>query len=159
MTAFNIIILIVGSVLVISGIAATESDNVILVTALAGVARAVPHADANVQALGIVMAIFGLLAIVSILPSVSLPIRLIMLIPQQIICALQLWSVSHTIMIGTYPDGYTPPHDSCWLLGGHGSCFILADQSLTFIVALVHTIFIIKLVAHPEVYMHDPKMV
>jgi len=85
---------------------------------------------------GVFLAAFGASAILAILLSkhLSLKIRILMVTPQQFVQIAQFISISLAVWSGTYPDGYTPV--------GRGA-FIFFDQLGVLLLSIYHTLWMI----------------
>lgn len=63
--------------------------------------------------------------------------RTILFIPQQILLAFHVFSISKSLITGEYPDGYIPQG---------GGWFVLADQIWAWVLAVSHSVWLAALV-------------
>lgn len=76
-------------------------------------------------------------AVFSIVARVSKnPLAWVLVIPQQAVLFLQAWGALNAVLLGQYPDGYTPIPDDLW----SSRWFILGDQILIIILGVWHTV-------------------
>lgn len=147
----------VGIIHVLVGLLVIAAPEALMVSSLAGLNRIAPVHD--IPLAGIILCVIGFLAILAAaIPKITLPLRLAMVVPQQMVLLLQLWSVVITINTGSYPDGYTPLGGQCSFLFDWGSCFIFADQIAWLFLGLAHTWHIGRLIARPQEYLDSPDL-
>lgn len=149
--------LLIGVVMVFCGVAVVQTPEAAKVSALAGLVRLTPH-DIDTDMLGMVLISCGSLAVLSAsLCTVMLAVRILLLIPMQIVIVVQQWSIGFAILTGTYPDGYVPMGGRCSMLFNIGSCFIFTDQLITFTVLYVFTCLFLWTVFNPGPYLRGTK--
>ena len=149
------IIVIVGWIHMIVGLAVVLDPGALLVSSLAGLSRLAPVPTESAQVFGVALFIFGLLAYVSTKVSATLVAKFCMIMPQQLVLCVQVVSITSTIMLGIYPDGYAPK-GAC-LVFEAGSCFILADQAAWLILGILHTIKLFKVILWPRDYIENAR--
>jgi hypothetical protein len=114
---------LVGIAHIICGIAVLVDPVALNVTPLAALA----NMD-NPLLAGVMLIVVGILAVLAC--NMAFAMNVLMLLPQQALLILQIWSISAVLITGQYPDGYLP---------SGGSWFILTDQIWPWLLTVSHS--------------------
>jgi hypothetical protein len=114
---------LVGIAHIICGIAVLVDPVALNVTPLAALA----NMD-NPLLAGLMLIAVGILAVIAC--NMAFAMNVLMLLPQQALLILQIWSISAVLITGQYPDGYLP---------SGGSWFILTDQIWPWLLTVSHS--------------------
>jgi hypothetical protein len=124
---------IVGLAHIVCGIAAIYQPGTLVVTQLNGLSDMVAYLGYQSAVGGYILLFVGALAIYAMRTQFALKVTL--LLPQQFLLCLQMWSISVVLATGVYPDGHIP-------LGG--PWFILTDQIWAWLLTCSHSVFLAK---------------
>lgn len=119
---------LVGIAHIICGLTAIWQPGTLNVTQLAGFNNFVIASGLPLNAGGWILLFVGALAVVASYGRFALHVTL--LLPQQFLLCLQIWSISQVLITGVYPDGYIP-------VGG--PWFILTDQIWAWLLIVSHS--------------------
>ena len=122
---------IVGIAHIICGIAAIYVPDVLDVSPMAGLHDLIALAGWPSYAGGLVLLIVGSLAVFA--SGMRFVWHVTLLMPQQFLLTLQVWSISVALVTGVYPDGYVP-------IGG--PWFILTDQIWAWMLTVSHSVWL-----------------
>jgi hypothetical protein len=114
---------LVGIAHIICGIAVLVDPVALNVTPLAALAGM-----DNPLLAGVMLIVVGILAVLAC--NMAFAMNVLMLLPQQALLILQIWSISAVLITGQYPDGYLP---------SGGSWFILTDQIWPWLLTVSHS--------------------
>jgi hypothetical protein len=114
---------LVGIAHIICGIAVLVDPVALNVTPLAALASM-----DNPLLAGVMLIVVGILAVLAC--NMAFAMNVLMLLPQQALLILQIWSISTVLITGQYPDGYLP---------SGGSWFILTDQIWPWLLTVSHS--------------------
>lgn len=119
---------LVGMAHLVSGLIALKVPAALGVTPLAGFDHFAHSLGIGSQVSAYILIIVGILAVIA--STYTFPYRVFLLIPQQLVLLLQVWSISLAMASGRYPDGYIP-------VGG--GAFILNDQIWPWLLTVSHS--------------------
>ena len=129
-----LIALLVGIAHLVSGILVFVHPTAALATPTAMLTAIANSLDMfGTGAIGLVLIVAGAMAIIGSTFSFARHVHVTLFVPQEILLLLQLYSISVSLIVGQYPDGYVPP-DGAW--------FILTDQIWAFILAVSHSVWL-----------------
>jgi hypothetical protein len=114
---------LVGIAHIICGIAVLVDPVALNVTPLAALASMGSPFFA-----GVMLIVVGVMAVLAC--NMAFAMNVLMLLPQQALLILQIWSISLVLITGQYPDGYLP---------SGGSWFILTDQIWPWLLTVTHS--------------------
>jgi hypothetical protein len=114
---------LVGIAHIICGIAVLVDPVALNVTPLASLT----YLDNSVLS-GWLLIVVGVMAVHAC--NMAFAMNVLMLLPQQMLLFLQVWSISTVLITGQYPDGYLP---------SGGSWFILTDQIWPWLLTVSHS--------------------
>ena len=120
------IIAMIGSAHIIYGISIYISPGIALITSLSELWYLTGGAA------WLILFITGLLAVASYSLS-NVPVRILLIVPQQTVVTIQFSSLIFTLATGHYPDGYTPK--ATW-----PALFILNDQLCSLFAWIAHSL-------------------
>lgn len=135
-TKILFIALLVGLAHIASGIAVLVTPDALRVTPLELLTLASDHLGYTRGGFaGALLVAAGVMAVIGASRGIAATraLRCLLFAPQQVLLLLQLASISIALILGHYPDGYTPQG---------GAWFILADQSWAWILAVSHSVFL-----------------
>jgi hypothetical protein len=118
---------LVGIAHIVCGLTVLHVPGAIEVTQLNGIYDLVGNATTGAYLLILV----GVLAIIA--RSFSFVTCVALLVPQQFLLLLQIWSISVVLTTGVFPDGHMP-------IGG--SWFILTDQIWPWLLTVSHSVWL-----------------
>jgi hypothetical protein len=122
---------LVGIAHIVCGIAAIYVPNVLNVAPLSGLHQLGEYLSWPQQSEGFLLLLVGALAVIA--SQLQFAMRVLLLIPQQLVLLLQIWSISTALVTGHYPDGYIP---------AGGPWFILTDQIWAWILIISHSLWL-----------------
>jgi hypothetical protein len=114
---------LVGIAHIICGIAVLVDPVALSVTPLASLTYL-----GNPVLAGTLLVVVGMMAVYAC--NMAFAMNVLMLLPQQALLILQIWSISAVLITGQYPDGYLP---------SGGSWFILTDQIWPWLLTVSHS--------------------
>jgi hypothetical protein len=114
---------LVGIAHIICGLAVLVDPVALSVTPLA----TLTYLD-NPTFAGTLLVMVGVMAVYAC--NMTFAMNVLMLLPQQALLILQIWSISAVLITGQYPDGYLP---------SGGSWFILTDQIWPWLLTVSHS--------------------
>lgn len=119
---------LVGIAHIVCGIAAIYQPGTLVVTQLNGLHEIVASLGLPVTTGGYLLLLVGGLAVLA--GRAEFALRVTLLLPQQFLLCLQIWSITMVLMLGQYPDGHIP---------AGGPWFILTDQIWAWILTVSHS--------------------
>lgn len=128
---------IVGLAHLMSGIVALASPAALYVTPLAGFVDLTKMAGLSHNMAGVILIVVGFAAIAA--SRFSFRGRILLLIPQQALLLMQIWSISLAMASGVYPDGYIPTG---------GGAFVLNDQIWPWLLTISHSAWLAAFIWH-----------
>jgi hypothetical protein len=119
---------LVGMAHIICGIAVVFTPGALQVTPLVGLYDILIWAGYAPKLGAFILILVGLMAVYA--ANAKFAMRVTLLIPQQLLLFMQIWSISTVLVTGVYPDGYMPTG---------GSWFILTDQIWPWLLTASHS--------------------
>jgi hypothetical protein len=119
---------LVGLAHIVSGLTAFLVPAALYVTPLAGFADLTRYFGVEDHFACAILIAVGVLAVFA--SQTAFAYRVLLLMPQQVLLLIQIWSITVALSTGAYPDGYIPTG---------GGAFILNDQIWPWLLTIAHS--------------------